>query len=42
MEDIKFGVKKISNGKAKDIKSYQGEILKIGRHVLLTYTTSSI
>jgi len=27
---IEFGVKELSNGKAKDIKDYQDEIFKIG------------
>ena len=30
IEDIKFGVKRLANGKTKDIEGYQVEILKIG------------
>ena len=29
LEDIDFGVKRLANGKAKDIEGYQEEILKI-------------
>jgi hypothetical protein len=28
MEDIEFGVKRLTNGKAKDIEGYQVEIFK--------------
>ena len=34
LEDIDFGVKRLTNGKAKEIKGYQIEILKIGGLVL--------
>ena len=30
LEDIYFGVKRLENGKAKDIEGYQEEILKTG------------
>ena len=35
LEDMDFGVKCLANGKYKDIKGYQAEILKIGGHVLI-------
>jgi len=35
IEDINFGVKQLANGKAKDIKGYQAEILKIGGPILI-------
>ena len=34
LEDRDFGVKRLANGKAKDIEGYQEKILKIGGHVL--------
>jgi hypothetical protein len=34
IEDIKFEVKQLSKGKAKDIEGYQVEILKIGGPIL--------
>ena len=37
LEDIDFGVKRLANGKAKDIKSYQAEILKIGGPILIPH-----
>ena len=37
LEDIDFGVKRLANGKAKDIEGYQTEILKIGGHVLIPH-----
>ncbi len=37
LEDITFGVKRLANGKAKDIKGYQAKILKIGGHVLIPH-----
>jgi hypothetical protein len=37
IEDIKFGVKKQSKGKSKDIKGYQDEILKIGGPILIPH-----
>ena len=37
LEDIYFGVKRLENGKAKDIEGYQAEILKIGGHVLIPH-----
>jgi hypothetical protein len=37
IEDIKFGVKWLSKGKAKDIERYQVEILKIGGPVLIPH-----
>jgi hypothetical protein len=43
LNDIEFGVKWLSNGKAKDIEGYQAEIFKIGGPTSsLTYTSSSI
>ena len=35
LEDIDFGVKRLANGKAKDIEGYQEKILKIGGPVLI-------
>jgi hypothetical protein len=37
IEDIKFGVKRLSKGKAKDIEGYQAEILKIGGPILIPH-----
>ena len=37
LEDIDFGVKRLENGKDKEIEGYQAEILKIGGHVLSPY-----
>ena len=37
LEDIYFGVKRLENGKAKDIEGYQAEILKNGGHVLIPH-----
>ena len=37
LEDIKFGVNRLANGKAKDIEGYQAEILKIGGPVLIPH-----
>ena len=37
LEDIDFGVKRMANGKAKDIEGYQAEILKIGGPVLIPH-----
>jgi hypothetical protein len=37
IEDINFGVKKLTNGKAKDIEGYQAEILKIGGPILIPH-----
>jgi hypothetical protein len=43
LDAIEFVVKRISNGKAKDIEGYQEEIFKIeGLSSSLTYTRSSI
>ena len=30
LDDIEFGVKRLANGKAKDIEGYQAESFKIG------------
>jgi hypothetical protein len=37
IEDIEFGVKQLTKGKAKDIKGYQVEILKIGGPILIPH-----
>ena len=37
LEDIDFGVKRLENGKAKDIEGYQVEILKIGGPILIPH-----
>ena len=37
LEDIDFGVKRLANGKSKDIEGYQAEILKIRGIVLIPY-----
>ena len=37
IEDIKFGVKQLAKGKAKNIEGYQVEILKIGGPILILY-----
>jgi hypothetical protein len=43
LDDIEFRVKRLANGKAKDIEGYQAEIFKIeGLSLSLTYTSSSI
>ena len=35
LDDIEFGVKRIANGKDKDIEGYQVEIFKIGGPILI-------
>ena len=35
--DIEFGVKRLTNGKAKDIEGYQDEIFKIGGPILIPH-----
>jgi len=37
LEEIKFGVNHLANGKAKDIEGYQAEILKIGGPILIPH-----
>ena len=37
LEDIDFVVKRLANGKAKDIEGYQAKILKIGGHILIPH-----
>lgn len=37
IEDINIGVKKLPNGKDKDIKGYQDEILKIGGPIMIPH-----
>jgi len=37
LEDIKFGVNHLANGKAKDIKGYKARIIKIGGPVLIPH-----
>ena len=37
LKEIDFGVKRLANGKAKDIEGYQAEILKIGGPVLIPH-----
>jgi hypothetical protein len=37
IEDIEFGVKWITKGKANDIKGYQAKILKIGGSILIPH-----
>jgi hypothetical protein len=37
IEDIKFGVKRLSKGKGKDIEGYQDEILKTGGPILIPH-----
>ena len=37
LEDIGYGVKRLANGKAKDIEGYQAEILKIGGPILIPH-----
>jgi hypothetical protein len=37
MEDIEFGVKRLANGKAKDIKGCQEEILKMVGPILIPH-----
>jgi hypothetical protein len=37
LHDIEFGVKRLENGKAKDIEGYQGEIFKIGGPILIPH-----
>ena len=42
LDDIEFDVKRLANGKAKDIEGYQDEILKSeGQSLSITYTISS-
>ena len=36
LHDIEFGVKQLSNGKAKDIEGYQDGIFKIKEPILIT------
>jgi hypothetical protein len=35
LDDIEFGVKRLANGKAKDIEGYQAEIFKIRGPILI-------
>ena len=37
LDDIEFGVKRLANGKAKDIEGYQDEIFKIGGPILIPH-----
>jgi hypothetical protein len=37
LDDIEFGVKRLANGKAKDIEGYQDEIFKIGGPILILH-----
>ena len=37
LEDIDFWVKRLANGKSKDIEGCQAEILKIGRPILIPH-----
>jgi hypothetical protein len=37
LDDIEFGVKRLENGKAKDIEGYQAEIFKIGGPILIPH-----
>ena len=37
LDDIEFGVKRLANGKAKDIEGYQAEIFKIGGSILIPH-----
>ena len=35
LEDMEFEIKKLTNGKSRDIEGYQAEIFKIGRFILI-------
>ena len=37
LDDTEFGVKRLANGKTKDIKGYQAEIFKIGGSILIPH-----
>ena len=37
LDDINFRVKRLANGKAKDIEGYQDEIFKIGGSILISH-----
>jgi hypothetical protein len=37
LENIEFEVKRLANGKAKDIKAYQDKIFKIGGSILIPH-----
>jgi hypothetical protein len=37
LDDIEFGVKRLANGKAKDIEVYQDEIFKIEGPILIPH-----
>jgi hypothetical protein len=37
LDDIEFGVKRLTNGKAKDIEGYQDESFKIGGPILIPH-----
>jgi hypothetical protein len=37
LDDIEFGVKRLANGKAKDIEGYQAKKIKIGRPILIPH-----
>jgi hypothetical protein len=37
LEDVEFEVKKLANGKAKDIEGYQAEIFKIRGPILIPH-----
>lgn len=37
LDEIKYGIKRLSSGKAKDVEGYQEEFIKIGSFILATY-----
>jgi hypothetical protein len=37
LDDIEFGVKRLANGKTKNIEGYQAEIFKIGGPILIPH-----
>jgi len=37
LEDVEFEIKKLTNGKARDIEGYQTKIFKIGRSICIPH-----
>ena len=37
LDDIEFGIKRLANGKAKDIEGYQAKKFKIGGSILIPH-----
>ncbi len=37
LEDVEFGINKLTNGKAKFIEGYQAELFKMGKSILIPH-----